>query len=201
MSVVLWPSITAALALRPAARVRNAGRRAAVALVLRAAPAGLELLFIRRADDPRDPWSGQIAFPGGRSEPRDRDLQATAVRETLEETHLDLGIHGEGLGPLDEIQAMARMQRLDLVISPFVFRLTGPAEASAGHEVGSVHWIPLDGLLDESARSTTEYGHGGAALQFPCLRLDGVVIWGLTYRILTDLTERLGPSLARGAVE
>jgi 8-oxo-dGTP pyrophosphatase MutT (NUDIX family) len=191
MSVIAWPAITAALALRPATRVPRAGRRAAVALVLRDAPVGLELLFIRRADDPRDPWSGQIAFPGGRFEPRDRDLETTSVRETLEETHLDLGLHGRVLGPLDEVQAMARMQRLDLAISPFVFRLTGPGEASAGHEVGSVHWIGLEALRNEGARSVMEYGQDGAAVQLPCLRLGAIVIWGLTYRILGDLTDRL----------
>ena len=199
MTVIGWPSIITALGLRRATRVARAGRRAAVALVLKDAPGGLELLFIRRADDPRDPWSGQIAFPGGRSEPRDRDLEATAVRETLEETCLDLGVHGESLGPLDEVQAMARMQRLDLVISPFVFRLRGPGEASPGHEVGGIHWIAIDALLDEGARSTTEYGQDGATVQFPCLRLDGVVIWGLTYRILGDLTERLQPPSPAGA--
>ena len=75
-----------------------------MALVLRDAERGMELLFIRRAEDPKDPWSGQIAFPGGRAEPGDDHLQATAVRETLEETRLDLASAGECLGALDEVQ-------------------------------------------------------------------------------------------------
>lgn len=154
----------------------------------------MELLFIRRAEDPRDPWSGQIAFPGGRAEPGDDHLQATAVRETLEETRLDLASDAEYLGALDEVQAMARMQRMDLAIAPFVYRLTRSADASAGHEVGSVHWLRLEDLLDERASSTTEYGP--AALRFPCLRVDGLVIWGLTYRIFGDFTERLRAALA-----
>jgi 8-oxo-dGTP pyrophosphatase MutT (NUDIX family) len=166
--------------------------------VLRDSPCGIELLFIRRAEDPRDPWSGQIAFPGGRAEPDDDDLQATSVRETREETRLDLTSAGEYLGALDELQAMSRMQRMDLAIAPFVYRLTREAEAVASHEVGSVHWLLLDDLLDERARSTTEYGTGAAALRFPCLRVDGLVIWGLTYRIFGDLTERLRPALAAG---
>jgi len=58
-------------------------RRAAVALILRDGAAGIELLFIRRAEHPMDPWSGQMAFPGGRAEPGDRDLEATAVREDI----------------------------------------------------------------------------------------------------------------------
>jgi 8-oxo-dGTP pyrophosphatase MutT (NUDIX family) len=186
-----WPAVQAALALRPTSRVADAGRRAAVALVLRDAAKGIEILFIRRAEDPRDPWSGQIAFPGGRAEPDDAHLQATAVRETREETHLDLASAGDYLGALDEVQAMARMQRMDLAIAPFVYRLTRSVDASAGHEVGSVHWVLLEDLLDQGAHSTTEYGPEGAALRFPCLRVDGLVIWGLTYRIFGDFTERL----------
>jgi hypothetical protein len=95
---------------------------------------------------------------------------------------------------------MARMRRVDLVISPFVFRLVGSGEASPSREVGSVHWVPMDGLLDEASRSTYEYGQEGATLQFPCLRLHDLVVWGLTYRILSDLTQRLRVAPA-GAAE
>jgi 8-oxo-dGTP pyrophosphatase MutT (NUDIX family) len=198
MAAVDWSSVRAVLASRSTSRVADASRRAAVALVLRDSPRGIELLFIRRAEDPRDPWSGQIAFPGGRAEPDDDDLQATSVRETREETRLDLASAGEYLGALDELQAMSRMRRMDLAIAPFVYRLTREAEAVASHEVDSVHWLLLDDLLDERARSTTEYGEGAAALLFPCLRVDGLVIWGLTYRIFGDLTERLRPALSAG---
>jgi len=172
-----------------------------VALVLRDGERGMELLFIRRAEDPRDPWSGQIAFPGGRAEPGDDHLQATAVRETLEETRLDLVSAGEYLGALDEVQAMARMQRMDLAIAPFVYRLTRSADASAGHEVGSVHWLRVEDLLDDRARSTMEYGPEGAAHLFPCLRVDGLVIWGLTFRIFGDFAERLRAARPTGGDE
>ena len=65
-------------------------RPAAVALVLLEGPQGLELILIKRAERGDDPWSGQIALPGGRYEGGDRDLEATAVRETSEETGVDL---------------------------------------------------------------------------------------------------------------
>lgn len=73
-------------------------RQAAVALVLRQAKNGVEVLFIQRAVAERDPWSGQIAFPGGGRETSDRDLVDTAVRETGEETavridHKLLAVH------------------------------------------------------------------------------------------------------------
>jgi 8-oxo-dGTP pyrophosphatase MutT (NUDIX family) len=165
--------------------------RAAVAAVLRAAGPGLELLFIRRAEYPADRWSGHMAFPGGRHEPQDADLVATAVRETREEIGLDLRAQGEYLGGLDEVHAVARGRPVDLGISPFVFRLQGKAQLTLSHEVTSLHWLPLDDLLGERHLSTFEYVHEGIALRLPCLRVDDVVIWGLTFRMFTSLRHAL----------
>ena len=54
---------------------------AAVAAILRpSGDSGLELLYIVRRRVPKDPWSGHIAFPGGRVEPSDASLRATAER-------------------------------------------------------------------------------------------------------------------------
>jgi 8-oxo-dGTP pyrophosphatase MutT (NUDIX family) len=173
-------------------------QRAAVALVLRETADGLELLFIRRAEHPLDPWSGQMAFPGGRAEPGDADLAATAMRETLEEIGLDLGA-AERLGALDEVRAMARMRPMNLTILPFVFHAPERAELRLSDEVKSVHWLPLAALLGEELRSTMDYVHEGASLQFPCVRVEDVVIWGLTYRMLLAFGDRLaGAAAARG---
>jgi 8-oxo-dGTP pyrophosphatase MutT (NUDIX family) len=185
-------AIRAALALRPAERVPDAVRsRAAVAIILREGTEGLEALFIRRAEHPRDPWSGQVAFPGGRSEPGDADLAETARRETLEEIGLDLARAAELLGPLDEVRAMARLRPMDLSIMPFVFRLREAVPTTLSPEVTSLHWLPLRALLDPAAGSTTEYVHEATTLRFPSLDVGGLVIWGLTYRMFTSLAERL----------
>jgi 8-oxo-dGTP pyrophosphatase MutT (NUDIX family) len=195
-----WEEIRAAVASRPGAQVPDAvGSRAAVAVVLRGAEGGLELLFIRRADHPDDPWSGQMAFPGGRAEPGDADLLATAVRETLEETGIDLQAHAELIGPLDELRAMARLRPVDLAITPFVFRLRGEVSPVLSDEVRSVHWLPLDELVRPDLRSTMEYPHRDAVLQFPCLRVQDLVIWGLTFRMFLGLLERLGLSAGEAA--
>ena len=180
-----------ALAFPPPLHVEDPSlSRAAVALVMRDGAAGLDLLFIRRAEDEADPWSGQMGFPGGRAEPGDRDRRATAVRETLEEVGLDLA-GDEFLGALDEVRAMARMRPQDLVIAPHVFRLRPPAETNPGPEVASVHWLPLDEIRQERWLATMDYAHQGATLQFPCLRYDGLLIWGLTFRMFMGLRQRL----------
>src|SRR5258706_15931093 len=65
-----WTDVRTALAARAPAQVTDPpSSRAAVALILRDGPQGIEVLFIRRAEHPQDPWSGQMAFPGGRAEP------------------------------------------------------------------------------------------------------------------------------------
>ena len=163
-----------------------------MSLVIREGHAGLELLFIHRAEHPADPWSGQMAFPGGRSEPGERDLAATAVRETAEEIGVDLDQAGEQMGALDEVRAMARGKLMDLAIKPFVFRLRGTPELRPNEEVRDVHWISLDGLLGPEWRSTMEYVHGGSTFHLPCFRWDRRVIWGLTFRMFTNLETLLG---------
>jgi 8-oxo-dGTP pyrophosphatase MutT (NUDIX family) len=198
-----WDDVERALLQRAAAQPGEAfASRAAVALILRDSLEGIELLFIRRAEHPQDPWSGQMAFPGGRAEPGESDLVATAMRETLEEVGIDLVREGVLLGALDEVRAMARLRPVDLAISPFVFRLRGDPTPEPGPEVTSVHWIPLASLLAAGARSTFDYAHEGSTLQFPCLRLDELVIWGLTYRMFMSFGGRLvdsGGATARGA--
>lgn len=191
-----WEQITSALAARSPLSIQGATSRAAVAVVLREGPAGIEILFIRRAEHPLDPWSGQVGFPGGREEPGDADLEATAIRETFEEIGINLAESAEHLGGLDEIAAMARMRPMNLTITPHVFRLTRPVETRLSDEVRSVHWVPLAELLRPERRSLMDYVHGEATLQFPCLRYDELTIWGLTYRMFMGLGERFaaGPA-------
>ena len=194
MGPVSWQDVRAALLSRPPQKVLEpVTAHAAVAVVLRDGPGRIEILFIRRAEHPSDPWSGQMAFPGGRAEKGDPDLRATALRETWEETGIDLTTAAEHLGELDEVRAMARMRPLDLAISPFVFHLQRDVTLTLSDEVRSVHWLPLDDLLGPTRRSTLDYHHQGDTLQFPCLRVEELVIWGLTYRMFMSFQERFGP--------
>jgi 8-oxo-dGTP pyrophosphatase MutT (NUDIX family) len=174
-----------------------AASQAAVALILREAARGLELLFIRRAEHDGDPWSGQVGFPGGRAEPGEGDLRFTAIRETAEEIDLHLKGADQLLGELDEVRAMARMRPLDLTVRPFVFALPEPeADLRPSAEVTSLHWIPLDEIRGARWRGTLDYDQEGTTLHFPCLRYDGLVIWGLTYRMFTNFNELLEAAVA-----
>ncbi len=188
-----WDDLAEALGGHAPLHVAGGAPRAAVALVLRDGdPGGIELLFIRRAEHEKDPWSGHMGFPGGRAEPGDSGPEATAVRETLEETGLDLAKDGERLGALDEVKALARGRPVDLVIAPFVFRLRRRLDGAPSHEVVSLHWLPLGRLLEPEARSTLQYQYEETVLDLPCLRIDGLVIWGLTYRMFENLRAILG---------
>jgi 8-oxo-dGTP pyrophosphatase MutT (NUDIX family) len=187
-----WGDVTAALDVRPARTLAvPCARRAAVALVLREADGRLELLFVRRAEHPRDPWSGHVAFPGGRAEPGDADLLATARRETSEEVGLDLASEADPLGALDEIQAMRRFAAVDLSIAPFVFRLRTRTPLTLSAEVVSVHWGALDFLIAPATRGTLAVTIDGQTRELPCLRVDGQTVWGLTLRMFDGLAERL----------
>lgn len=188
MRPIGWGDLERALGLRPPARLEGPlTSKAAVALMLRARPSGLELLFIHRAEHPQDPWSGQMAFPGGRSEKGDAGLERTAIRETAEEIGIDLARAGRPLGTLDETRVMTRMRALDLTVTPFVFRLAEAPEPVLSPEVTSVHWIPLDDLLGSGYRELMDYSHDGQRLLFPCFRVQGKTIWGLTYRMFSNL--------------
>ncbi len=164
-------------------------RPAAVALVLLdGAPApGLEILLIRRAERSGDPWSGQIAFPGGRYEPGDLDLLATAIRETGEETGVDL-TSSESLGPLDDLHP--RTPTLPpVVVRPFVFALRRRPALLPSDEVQRAFWLPLSRLGEAGVRREITLTLRGVERTFPAYLVDEELIWGMTERILTPFIE------------
>ena len=193
MVVPSLEEIRRALALRPPELLPEPlPRRAAVSIVLREPPSGLEVLFIRRAEREGDLWSGHVAFPGGRVEPGE-GIEDAAVRETEEEVGLDLRAGGVRLGALDEIPAIGRGRAVGLSIQPWVWELQGePGPFRLSAEVASAHWVRLGDLLDPARRAPFPYVHEGRSLVLPSLDVDGLVIWGLTYRMIEIFAEVLG---------
>ena len=133
-----------------------------------------------------------MAFPGGRVEPEDVDLQATAMRETIEEVGLDLS-GAQLLGRLDDnVSPSRRAAPPKLVISAFVFAINDPAPLlTPNREVAAVHWLGLQRFVEREARGTMAFEWNGRDVTLPEVRLEGTHIWGLTLRIIDDLCERL----------
>ncbi len=162
-------------------------RRAAVASVLRFDRGAPEVLLMERVRRESDRWSGHVSFPGGREEEDDPDLLATAVRETREEVGLDLTAAARPVGRLDTIRAVARGKVLPMSISPYVFVLEREAPLVLGPEAESAFWFPLDRAATGELSSDYVYAVGPARLRLPCWRWEGYTVWGLTYRMLTNL--------------
>lgn len=186
--------VRSALARHPVKQVDDPARpRAAVAVILRDAGGESELLLIERAKHPEDPWSGHMAFPGGRVDPGDAHAQAAAERETLEEVGLSL----EGaalLGRLDDIEGRHAGRPLSLVISAHVFHHAAPGPLVLNYEVASALWVPVRRLVDPASRVAypTPYGdYPGILVGEP----ERHVVWGLTYRFLEIFFEALGNPL------
>jgi len=178
---------------------REAQMRAAVAMILRPNAAGdSDVLLIERASREGDPWSGHMAFPGGRQSPLDPEPRITAERETLEEVGLDLR-PAELLGRLGDLEGRQAGKRVGLVISAFVYHLPEPPPlVVASHEVESAFWVPLPELLDPARHVDYRFGHELGSLTMPGIRVgsaDPHVVWGLTYRFLETFLALLGQPL------
>lgn len=165
---------------------------AAVAMVLRDGGAGRlpELLMIRRAEHPGDPWSGHMAFPGGRRDPTDPSPEVTARRESMEELSLDLD-GALPLGALAPIRSPKLLPRPTLQVHVFVYGLPSPPSLVPNREVASTHWFDLRRLMDDEGRGSFPYTWRGDRVRMPCIRLDDCLIWGMSLRMIDDLLVRL----------
>ena len=160
--------------------------QAAVALLLVPSGPGLEILLIKRAEHPGDPWSGQMALPGGRRDPSDPDLLATATRETGEEVGVELSPDWL-LGALDDLYP--RTPTLPpVVVSPFVFGMSSRPDIRTSGEVALFLWAPLADFDDR--RNRTEVPLPGRGT-FPGVRIGGHVVWGMTERIIRPFIDLL----------
>jgi 8-oxo-dGTP pyrophosphatase MutT (NUDIX family) len=180
-----WERVAARLAQRAPKRDAPDGvPQAAVAALLLAGASDLELLLIRRAEHSGDPWSGHMALPGGRRDPDDADLRATALREVREEVGIDLD-EAEFLGELDDLRPVTAPARV--VVRPFVFGLHARPTLALSPEVAYEVWAGLQGLA--TSAGTTHVVHRGALREMPCYRVGEHVVWGMTHRILEPFVE------------
>ncbi len=178
----------------PVETAASAGERcAAVAMILREpAPGAVEVLFIRRAQRAEDPWSGQMAFPGGHVEEGDESLEAAARREALEEVGLRLDADML-IGNLDAVQG--RPVR-SVVVAPFVYHYaSGDAAHALSDEVDEVVWVPLAYLADAANLAPYRVAIERRRGDFQAFHYGRYVIWGLTLRIIDNFMRRFGIAL------
>lgn len=209
----LLPPLAADLRARPGRLESDDGNpaRAAVAIVLRARPEALpeastgtsnarfaihesfpalEVLLILRADREGDPWSGQVALPGGRRQSEDATLQDTAIRETQEETGVDLAAHGLVLGTLDELRPRTPVLP-PIIVTPFVAVAPPDLPLQISDELADAFWTPWSTFADPAHIDESTVTVRGASWKVASYLVGQRVVWGMTERMLRQLAERL----------
>jgi 8-oxo-dGTP pyrophosphatase MutT (NUDIX family) len=152
-----------------------------------------EILFIRRAEREGDPWSGHIAFPGGRPEAHDANLLAVGLREAWEEVGIDVRRGGRVLGRLPTVEPLsARLPPID--VTPFVALAPEGAEVRPDpNEVQETFWVPIASLRRAGPSEIVRHVIRGECRcsgpteerEWRAYPSPAGPIWGITERILT----------------
>ncbi len=152
---------------------------AAVAILVRERNNDLEFFLVKRTIVEGDPWSGDMAFPGGKRSEMDNDLVETASREVLEETAIDLRNETK-LGYMKPLYSTART---DMLVQPIVYLIDEEQKVYLNYELTRSLWVPLKEL--EGSKTKTHVKGSYCSVY----RVKDEVVWGLTYRMLEQLID------------
>ena len=159
-------------------------RRASVAIVLAGDSEARSVCFVERASRPGDPWSGDVAFPGGWAKHEDESLRAAAMRETHEEIGLALADthHVGDIAPMRIPRVRSGLGLLGT--SVFYVGESRPGLRLEQREIADAFWVPIAHLHHPDNRTVVHWSRSGPPRPRPAIMFDGRVIWGLTYRVL-----------------
>jgi len=153
---------------------------AAVSLILKPTLEDCEVLFVKRVERSSDPWSGQIAFPGGKRDPEDRNLKDTIIREVFEETDIKL----TETNLLGVLKIISSKPKRNLRILPFVvFLEKRPIINLNKKELNKFFWVSYKKI--ERNRGIVDFGNR----KVPAYLLREDIVWGVTYKILRNFNK------------
>lgn len=166
-------------------------RQAAVAIVIKENATDLDLLFIKRATVQGDPWSGQMAFPGGHMDATDESLIMAAIRETEEETGVQLSLD-QCIGTISHQRPASRSRGDSMIVAPYVFGIHSDPILVPNHEVEDIVWGSVSKMVDGTLHGTESFVFNGNTASFNGYQLAYErFVWGLTYRTLQTFFEVL----------
>jgi 8-oxo-dGTP pyrophosphatase MutT (NUDIX family) len=175
------------LSIYPSQQIQKEDHRIKAAVLIPLFKVGnvWQVLFTRRSQNVQD-HKGQVSFPGGAFEWIDKDLEATALRETEEE----IGISANKvriLGRMDPFPSIS-----NYLITPVVGLLDYPFQIKiAVEEVDKVFWIGLDWLADKRNYEERDFTRSNGSIERVLFyrEFEGELVWGITARILTRFLE------------
>lgn len=162
---------------------------AAVMIILKYDDDGFSMLFIKRPDNANDPFSGHIAFPGGKLREEDGTKLDAAIRETLEEVGVNIQAAGRVLGSLDDVNPN-NPRAANIIVTPYVSFLPEDVELRpCEYEVEAALWIPVTHLTDENNFLIRLREREGRKKEDYVYSYGKYIIWGMTGRILRQFLE------------
>ena len=185
LTMIRQQLIERALPLAPLPVELERIRQAAVTILLREQHSAAELLIIKRAEHPNDPWSGHLALPGGRADATDAHLIATAARETWEEVGISLTMEEHYIGRLEtHLPVNPRLPQIE--ITPLIAVAPNEMTLQLSYEVAEAFWMPVRALQASGLSETYRFRHQNTILKYPAYPSPHGAIWGITQRILTE---------------
>lgn len=157
---------------------------ASVMMIFKEVQSDYSLLFIKRPESLKDPFSGHMAFPGGRMEPGDKSKLETAVRETYEEVGIDISQSARVLGTLDDVNPN-NLRARRYVVTPYLSVLNEEVSVNPdANEVERAIWVPMSHLADDKNAQVRIRQRNGKEVEDYAYSYDQYLIWGMTGRIL-----------------
>lgn len=142
-----------------------------------------EVLVLKRKANPKDPWSGHYAFPGGRKEDDDPSLLATCIRETYEECGIQLST--DNLVKQYPVHQAGNHLNRPVRVTTYLFELREqPAIRLQTSEISCHEWLELEYIADKSNIIERPMSPRCPDVLFPCIPVTEGFVWGFTFEML-----------------